>query len=816
MISVLTAVHDPEREHLEACLASVAAQTIHDWEHIVVDDGSSKPHVHEVLARAERDPRVTIIRRTDSGGIVAASSEALAAATGEFVALLDHDDVLEPDALALMVDALEAGADVAYSDHDILTPEGHETRPYLKPDYSPEQLRNQNYLLHLLAIRRSLIEAVGGFRVGFDGAQDHDLLLRIAERTDRITHVPDVLYHWRQASTSVAADPTAKPWAYDAGQRAVQEHCSRTGIEATVEPGPVAGTYRVRRRLDAPPKVSVIIPTRGSSRRIWGVMRCFVAEAVRSLVEASTYPDLEFVVVYDRETPISVLRYLEVIAADRLVLVEYAKPFNFSEKMNVGAAASSGELLLLLNDDTELIEPDSIETMAALLLDDSVGMVGPKLLFADGTVQDAGHVYNEHVLPGLVGWHATSPGPGQLRPLAVAREVAGATAAAAMVRRSVYDEVGGFDPVLWMNFNDVDFSLKVRSTGRRIVWTPYASWRHFESQTRPPSAEPEEFVEIDRRWHDEINRDPYYNPNFVPRRTDWLERPWHSGHPPLDDIDTTVSHRSWLWERIRETPWVARLLSTQGRSLLLALVLVFATSIVSAELDASPGFLRRVAFTVVPIGVWSGLGAIALFRRREVLASALLLAVAPSIVGLLATGSAGTLTWIVAVVVGVVIGPLWRRRRAAAGGAVLVGVVVATIVYRAGNALAVEGRSAAWYLRDSVALADVTHASVSWLTVVLWWTVLLAVAGFVWAAGHRLGAALIVLTPVGAGTILGAVPALATADARTVALSVVAATTIAAAARVDHRRRGTKPLLDVVCGAVVLAWVLAAIAVVNA
>lgn len=816
MISVLTAVHDPERDHLEACLASVAAQTIDDWEHIIVDDGSTESHVADILRLAAADRRVTVISRPESGGIVAASSDALARARGEFVALLDHDDVLEPDALALMLEALVGGADLAYSDHDILSPEGHTTRPYLKPDYSPEQLRNQNYMLHFVAARRSVVEAVGGFRPGFDGAQDHDLLLRMLEQTDRVAHVPHVLYHWRQARTSVAANPAAKPWAYDAGLRAVQEHCDRTGIDAVVEPGVVAGAYRLRRRLNAPPRVSIIIPTRGSSRRVWGVTRCFVAEAVRSLVESSTYPDLEFVVVYDRETPTSVLRYLEAIAGDRLTLVEYAKPFNFSDKMNVGAEAATGELLLLLNDDTELIASDSIETMAAHLLDDSVGMVGPKLLFADGTLQDAGHVYTEHVLPGLVGWHGTSPGPGQLRPLAVEREVAGVTAAAAMVRHTVYDEVGGFDPVLWMNFNDVDFSLKIRRSGRRVIWTPFASWHHFESQTRPPSAEPEEFVEIDRRWHDEINRDPYYNPNFVPRRTDWLERPWHSGYPPLDDVDTTASHRSWLWQRIRETSWGNQLLSTQGRAVISSFVLVLAAWIVSSESGAAPGFIRRVAFTLVPIVLWIGLTSVALFRSRRVLASAMLVGVSPSILGLLAAASAATATWIVAVIVAVFVGPLWRRHRAAPVAALLAFLTTAAIVDRSIDTSRVAGRGVTWYVRDSVMIANAASESVAWLTVVLWWTALVCLAGFVWIAGHRMGAISIVAAPPVAAIVLGLVPALATGDARTAAWCAAVGVAIAAAARVDQGRRGSRLLLDVVSGAVVASWVLAAIDVVAA
>lgn len=528
--SVLTAVHDPDPEHLEACLRSVRRQELRNWEHVIVDDASTDPRVGEILSRAaEDDRRIRLVTRRSQGGIVAASGDALAAATGTRIALLDHDDELTQDALWEMDRALRH-APVAYSDHDMIYPDGRYGAMYYKPDFSPEQLRSQNYVLHLVAADRALVRQVGGFRAGFDGAQDHDLLLRLAEVTE-FAHVPKVLYHWRQAPGSVASDSGSKPWAYDSGRRAVADHCQRAGIAAEVEPGPLPGTYRIRRRLAHRPRISVVIPTRGSSGRVHGVTHCFVTEAVRSLVDRSTYPDVEYVVVHDDVTPPPVIAELQRLAGDALRLVPYASPFNFSEKVNVGVAASTGELILLLNDDTELIEPDSLEVMASHLADESVGMVGAKLLFGDDTVQDAGHVYSGHLLPGLQGWSGNGTGPWQLRPLIVEREVAGVTAAAAMVRRETFEELGGFDESIPVSFNDVDFSLRLRATGRRIVWTPWASWHHFESQTRPPEASDEEFERMDRQWHAEINGDPYYNPNLARYRADWVERPFHSGDP---------------------------------------------------------------------------------------------------------------------------------------------------------------------------------------------------------------------------------------------------------------------------------------------
>lgn len=532
--SVLTAVHDPERAHLEQCIESVSDQDFADWEHIIVDDASTQPWVAEVLDRAAAaDERVSVIRRGDNGGIVAASNDALAAATGELIALLDHDDVLARRALSSMSAACHDEVDVAYSDHDLLRADGRLATPSYKPDFSPERLRSQNYITHFLVARRALVDEIGGFRPGFDGAQDHDLVLRLTESAGGVTHVPKVLYHWRQSPDSVTTSSDNKPWAFEAGVRAVADHCDRVGIGATVELTEHEGCYRVRRRLTDRPLVSVIIPTRGSAGRVWGATRVFVVDAIQSLLDQSTYRQLEFVVVYDSATPEPVLAALRRIAGEQLKLVEYDKPFNFSDKMNLGAVHSSGEMLLMLNDDTELIEPDSIEVLVAHLQTPGVALVGAKLLFADSTLQHGGHVYHYDLRHACLGWPGDSPGPWPLRPLAVERECSGVTAAAALIHRSAFEQVGGFSTDLPLNFNDVDLCLKLRAAGHRIVWTPWSVWYHFESRTRVPELAEGEYEFINERWHYAINNDPYYNTNLAPRRSDWLERPLRSGAPAI-------------------------------------------------------------------------------------------------------------------------------------------------------------------------------------------------------------------------------------------------------------------------------------------
>lgn len=548
--SVLTAVYDPEPAHLAECLASVAGQTGTTFEHVLVDDGSTVPEVAGVLATAQQ-PFQQLHVRPANGGIVAASNDALAAAAGEWVVLLDHDDVLAPGALARLAAAIDAdpAATVVYSDHDQIRADGRHVDPAYKPDFSPERLRQHNWITHLVAIRADAVRRVGGFRTGTDGAQDHDLLLRLMEDGARFVHVPELLAHWRQSPASVATDTSNKPTAFLNGLTVVREHLQRSGDAARVVPGEHPGTYRIRRANPFDEIVSVVIPTRGSDGVVWGCRRTFVVDAVASLTRAS-YRAVEFVVVADADTPPEVLVALERVAGDAqrdLTLVPFEAPFNFSAKINAGVAAARGDTLLLLNDDTELIERDSIGAMFGLLRSGSagapaegaVGAVGAKLRYADGTLQHGGHVYHGEFMHALLGYPGDHPGPGRM--LAVEREVAGVTAAALMTTRAVFEAAGGFPEDLPLHFNDVDFCLAVRALGHRIVWTPHASWYHFEGRSRDRGATMAEWERVARRWWpDGVPHDPYSNPNLTPKRDDWLELPGRSGAPPfyLDDAGT--------------------------------------------------------------------------------------------------------------------------------------------------------------------------------------------------------------------------------------------------------------------------------------
>lgn len=536
LFSILTAVFDPEPGHLAACLSSVDAQTSADWEHIVVDDCSTRAEISELLG-GDHDQRRTIIRRVANGGIAAASNDALLAASGDYVVLLDHDDVLEPAALERMAAVIEActpaeAPDVLYSDHDLLRTDGRYASPMYKPVFSPIRLVNQNYITHLVVIRRGVMQAVGGWRAGFDGAQDHDLLLRLADQGRRFVRVPGVLLHWRQSPRSVASSSDNKPEAWERGVAAVQGHLDRQAIDATASATEVPGVYRIRRAVIGRPRVSIIVPTRGSTGRVWGAERIFVQDAVRSVLDAPSAAEFEVVVVIDAGTDPLVERGLRRIAGDALVTVEVDGPFNFADKINRGVAASSGSHLLLLNDDTELIVAGSVDEMLGLAQLPDVGMVGAKLLYADGRLQHGGHVYNGEISHALLGWRGDHPGP--YRMLAVERECSGVTAAAALLRREVFDDVGGMDVGFAANYNDVDLSLSIRATGRSVVWTPHACWHHFEQQSFAHPIDEDEITRIQQRWGDAVFEDPYYNPNLLPGRCDWLERPLHSGAPPYE------------------------------------------------------------------------------------------------------------------------------------------------------------------------------------------------------------------------------------------------------------------------------------------
>jgi GT2 family glycosyltransferase len=517
-ISVIVPVYNTDPQWLRACIDSVRRQTYANWELCLYDDASTSPATIQTLREYESAQNIRIGFASVNGGISVASNAALELATGDFVALLDHDDELTPDALGEVVKHLNAHRDVdlVYSDEDKLDMQGARCDAFFKPDWSPEHFLTCNYACHLVVVRRELLTRVGGFRQGYEGAQDYDLLLRLMEQTPRIGHIPRVLYHWRKLPQSTASAGSAKPWALDAGRLAVEDYVKRNAIDAEVVPGGLPGLYRIKRHIRGQPLVSLIIPTAARLRNVDGKAVDMLANAIRSVVEKTTYPHYEFIVVADDDgVPPSTARALEgtrhqVLRFKRLGL------FNFSAKINAGVEASAGDHLLFFNDDLEVISDEWLSAMIEYSQEREIGAVGAKLLYPDGRLQHIGmvlgvagvaaHAFHQH--PGV--------SPGYAGSAVMVRNYSAVTAACLMTRRAIFDQVGPFDERFPVDFNDVDYCLRVQRAGYRVVFTPWAQLYHHESASfglrRHDLSVLEEFR---RRWADRIDRDPYYNPNLT-------------------------------------------------------------------------------------------------------------------------------------------------------------------------------------------------------------------------------------------------------------------------------------------------------------
>jgi len=484
-------------------------QTYTDWEWCLVDDASPNPQIRKIMERlARKDKRVRIMFRSKNGGIVSASQDALDVATGDFIAFLDHDDVLNHKALEHTSHKISSDdtIDYVYSDENKLDEQGRPYDLFRKPAFDPIRLLGQNYCSHFSVIRSTLIDDVGGFRTGYEGSQDYDLILRITERARTIAHIPEVLYHWRAIPGSAANQLDAKPYALVSAERAVNDHLRRVNIDANVSVSD-AGFIQVKPTISSPPpRVSIVIPTRGDPQRVWGMHTCLIENAVTSILSKSTYPNFEIIVVLDVKEN-KPLHPVSLPNDPRIGIVHYDSPFNFSDKCNVGVQHSTGEIVILLNDDTEVIDTDWIETLVSMLQFPGVAMVGPMLLLEDSRIQSAGHTNIPS--PHNIGSGLSSNQTGKFGMFGVTRRVSGVTAACAAIHRSIYEELGGFSIDFPACFNDLDFGNKVLEAGYHIVWTPLARLFHFESLTRDPAVKPHEMAMLEKRWKRYFGREDY-------------------------------------------------------------------------------------------------------------------------------------------------------------------------------------------------------------------------------------------------------------------------------------------------------------------
>lgn len=508
--SILTPVYNVPQEFFADTAESVINQSFKDWEWVLVDDASPSEHVLPMLEEfAARDARIKVVRSEVNGGIVVASNKAIAHATGEFMALLDHDDLLALQALERVDDVISShfNVDIVYTDEDKLGANGEYYDRVTKPVWSPEKLRGQMYLGHLGVYRSSLIRKIGGFRPECEGSQDHDLALRASELARNILHVPEVLYHWRVVPGSTAATVDNKPYTWEAGLVAVQDHLKRTKMRATAEFGPAPSHYTVIREPDLETPVSIVIPTRGSVAVVDKQERVLIVTLIESILANTAHKNMEFVIVYDTVTPVSVMRELADLLGDRLVAVEYDKPFNFSEKCNIGAIAASNETIIFLNDDMECVSEEVIGQLIAPLRESGVGATGARLLFEDGSIQHAGHLhhYGEYTL----NYHgAPNHATGNFGALLINREVSGVTGACIAMSKKLFMAVGGFSELFPNSYNDVDLCNKITATGTNILWLANTTLRHFESKSRVPNVDPADYYRISSRWGS--SRDPFY------------------------------------------------------------------------------------------------------------------------------------------------------------------------------------------------------------------------------------------------------------------------------------------------------------------
>jgi GT2 family glycosyltransferase len=522
LISVATPAFNSSPAHLKAAIESVRGQVYENWELCIVDDASPSPEVWALIEEAARaDPRIKAQRLEANAGIAGATNAALAMATGEWVAFLDHDDLIRPDALALVADAVVRNphARIVYTDEDKIDDTGRRHDPYMKGGWNRELFYSQNLLNHLTVVRRDVLQAAGPLRPEFDGSQDYDLMLRCLEQVgdDAIIHLPFVCYHWRFAARAASFSQTQGERALAAAIRALQEHFVRTGAPAdAARASPSLGYTRARWRLDPKPLVSLIIPTRDR--------KDLLETAIGSIRKKTAYPNYEILVVDNDSRSPATLDYLAALECDGAArIVRAPGPFNFSRINNLAVGSARGAILGFINNDIEALDPDWLGEMVSHFARSDVGAVGAKLFYPDGRIQHAGVVTGIGEVAGHLYKYAPGDAPGPSSHLMLPRETTAATAACLLVRADLFGRIGGFDEAgLAVAFNDVDLCLRIRKAGARIVWTPFARLVHHESVSRGIDTDPAKHARFRREtdhmlatWGEVLRADPCYSPNLT-------------------------------------------------------------------------------------------------------------------------------------------------------------------------------------------------------------------------------------------------------------------------------------------------------------
>lgn len=528
-ISIVMATWKSQLYWLKEAINSVTNQAYQNWELCIADDASDDAMLISFLeALPAQDSRIKVVFRQERGHISQAQNSALALATGDYIAFLDHDDVLAREALLSIVETLIAKPEtkLLYSDEDKINLFGRRVSPHFKSSWNPELLLAQNYINHLLVIERQALLNVGGFRVGMEGSQDHDLLLRVTANlsSSEIQHISKVLYHWRIVDGSTALNANTKSYTAQAAVKALEDYFLVSGREANIHYGKLPNTYRVEYAIpENAPLVSLLIPTRDKIE--------LLEACVRSILEKTTYPNYEIIIIDNNSVETATLKFFKKIMTDddRVTVIHYHQPFNYSAINNYAVKLAKGEIIALINNDVEVITPNWLTEMVGHVCRPEVGCVGAKLYFSDGSIQHAGVILGLGGVAGHSHKYFDRDSFGYFGRLTIAQNLSAVTGACLIVRKEVYEQVGGLDEEnLKVAFNDVDFCLKVREEGYLNVWTPYAELYHHESKSRGAEDTPEkqarfqkEVLWMKEKWASVLEADPYYNTHLTLKHEDF-------------------------------------------------------------------------------------------------------------------------------------------------------------------------------------------------------------------------------------------------------------------------------------------------------
>ena len=528
LISIVMPVYNPPEAFLRAAIESVLAQVYPHWQLCIADDASTDTQIQAILSEyVIQDLRIKVIYRSENGHISAASNSALALAEGDYVALLDHDDQLAPEALYEIAVLLNQHpeADMVYSDEDKLNEQGERVMPFFKPDWCPDSFLSRMYTCHLGLYRRSLVEAIGGFRLGYEGSQDYDLVLRLTERTNHIFHIPKVLYHWRSSASSTSDNANAKPYAEDAARQAIAEAHQRRGeaIQAVIADSKKPGVYITRYKIADYKLVSIIIPTRNQAE--------LLEQCLKSIFEYTTYPNYEVILIdngSDEPEAIAALARWQQQEPQRLKCYSLDIPFNYSKLNNFAVEQATGDYLLFLNNDIQVITTDWIDAMVEQAQRSTVGAVGAHLLYPDHTIQHAGVVLGVGGIAGHSHKHFPAGTQGYFSQIVAINNYSAVTAACLMCRRELFKQVGGLDESLAVAFNDVDLCLKIRQLGYQNIYLPHVQLYHHESKSRglEDTSEKQHRFQLERslmrkKWGELLQNDPCYSPHLSVEREDY-------------------------------------------------------------------------------------------------------------------------------------------------------------------------------------------------------------------------------------------------------------------------------------------------------